>query len=174
MPSKKHTKKLRFSRLDIKRLLSDLLLYSGNIKKITDVHGPHPHNDYISGVVHTSMDSFNFMASPLWCDDTAWTIHLSNPVETLRQGHRSVIFFSFPKLYKNSELQKRYRIANLVYDAYNNFTNVTEASRLRDYEQILGYERLKTYNRVLAAIIRDYRSFQQDRDKKRQQDYAKN
>jgi hypothetical protein len=164
----------RFTKKDIKHLLDDLRLYSGNIAKITNVHGPHSGTGYIGGVVHTWMDAFNFMASPMFCDHESWTIDLANPVESLRRGHRSITMFSFPKLHKNPELQKRYHIANIIYNAYNGYSNVTEASRLPHYERILGYEKLRSYGRVIDAIIRDFRSYQENKREKQRIQYAKN
>lgn len=164
-----------FTKRDVKRLLEDLRLYSGNIAEITDVHGPHAHSgNHIGGVIHTWMDTFNFMATPIFCDEDSWTIELANPMESLRRGHRSIVLFTFPKIHKRPDLQKRYRIANVIYKAYNGYSNVTEASRLPRYERILGYEKLPSYGRVLEAIIRDFRSYQQRKEEKRRLEYAKN
>lgn len=120
------------------------------------------------------MDSFNFMAIPMLCDDDSWTIDLADPSESLRRGHRSITSFTFPKIHKHPDLRKRYQIANLIYKAYNGYSNVSEASRLPEYERMLGYDRLSSYGRVLNAIIRDFRSFQQKKQEKQRLEYAKN
>jgi hypothetical protein len=176
MFKKKHPARMTaFTKKNIKHLLDDLRLYSGNIAKITDVYGPHPHsNGHISGVIHTWMDTFNFMAIPMLCDEDSWTIDLADPSESLRRGHRSITSFTFPKIHKHPDLRKRYQIANLIYKAYNGYSNVSEASRLSEYERMLGYDRLSSYGRVLDAIIRDFRSFQQKKQEKQRLEYAKN
>jgi hypothetical protein len=164
-----------FTDEDVKRLVDDLCLYSGNISDVTDLHGPHPHNGWqFGGVIHTSMDTFNFLATPLFCDDESWSIDLADPTQSLRQGDRSIVRFSFPKLHKDPQLQSRYRVANILYHAYNGYSNVTEASRLPHYEQMLGYENLSSFGAVLEAIIRDFRSFQEDKRDKEHAQYAKN
>src|SRR3954451_25087843 len=107
MPAKKQSTKARpFTKKDVKHCLSDLEIYSGNIREITDVHGPHDHNGgRFGGVIHTWMDAYNFSVSPLFCDDQSWTIELADPIESLRRGHRSITFFTFPKLHKDPALQ---------------------------------------------------------------------
>ena len=148
-----------FTKRDIKNLLEDLKLYSGNIMKITGIHGPHTGNGGgIGGVIHTWMDSYKFSADPMFCDEETWCIHLSDPVESLRRGHRHIKFFCFPKIHKNPRQQARYEIANTLYKAYNSYSNVTEASRLAEYEKMLGYHKLASYMEVLEAIVRDFRS----------------
>ena len=164
----------KFTAKDIKNLLADLELYSGNIKKVTDIFGPHEHNPSFTGIAHTCMDSFHFTATPMFCDERSWSIQLADPVESLRHGHRLLASFTFPKLYKTPRLQKKYRIANIIYDAYNNYSHVTEASRLRDYEREIGYEQLPTYSRVLKAIIDDFRSYPQKKRQEMETLYAKN
>lgn len=175
LPKKQPVRMSTFTREDVDHLLHDLQLYSGNIAEITDLHGPHPNNGWqFGGVIHTSMDAFNFLASPMWCDEDSWTIDLADPVESLRRGHRSIAYFGFPKLHKDPALQERYRVANLLYHAYNGYPDVSEASRLSHLEQVLGYEKLRTYGRVLDAIIRDFRSFQEKKRERERSQYAKN
>jgi hypothetical protein len=54
MPKKKKPSRMTsFTKKDIKYLVDDLRLYSGNIARVTDLHGPHPHDGHISGVLHT-------------------------------------------------------------------------------------------------------------------------
>lgn len=90
-----------FTKRDIKNLLEDLKLYSGNIMKITGIHGPHTGNGGgIGGVIHTWMDSYKFSADPMFCDEETWCIHLSDPVESLRRGHRHIKFFPSPRFIK--------------------------------------------------------------------------
>jgi hypothetical protein len=87
-----------FTKKDIRHLLDDLQLYLGNIAKITDLHGPHSHSGgHIGGIIHTWMDTFNFMATPMFCDEDTWTIDLADPLESLRRGHRSIASFTFPQ-----------------------------------------------------------------------------
>lgn len=105
------------------------------------------------------MDEFRFTATPMLCDDKQWTIHLNDPVGSLREGHRLQMSLTFPKIHKSSSLRKKYQIANLIYRAYNGSSNVTEDHRLRHYERELGYDRLPTYRHVLNVIIADYRSY---------------
>src|SRR5437868_3431950 len=108
-----------FTKNDIKNLLADLQLYSGNIREITDLHGPHQHNaGTFGGVIRTWMDSFSFSASPMFCDENSWTIELADPVESLRRGDRRLARLKFPKIHKDLALQERYRIANTLYHAY--------------------------------------------------------
>ncbi|HEV2437392.1 MAG TPA: hypothetical protein VG077_15480, partial [Verrucomicrobiae bacterium] len=64
--------------------------------------------------------------------------------------------------------------ANLIYQAYNGYSSVSEASRLPEYERELGYDTLSSYGRVLEAIIRDFRSFQQKKHEKQRLEYAQN
>ena len=163
-----------FNEVDVHHLLSDLQLYSGNIMKITDVHGPFPGSGYVSGVIHTSMDSYNFMAMPVFCDEDSWTINLADPMKSIREGHRINLLFSFPKIHKDAKLAKRYRAANLIYQAYNNYSSTSESNRLPKYERMLGYDKLPSYNHVLTAILKDFRSFQQKRERKRISTYANN
>ena len=164
-----------FTPEDVGHLLDDLQLYSGNITKITGVHGPHPQNgSLIGGVIHTSMDTFNFTANPMFCDEGSWMIQLADPTASLREGHRINTSFTFPKIHKDQGLQKRYQVANLLYTAYNGFSNVSEANRLLQYEQILGYTQLPSYSRVLRAIIKDFRSFQQKRIAARREKHSNN
>jgi hypothetical protein len=176
MPHKKPSPRMKvFTKKDIKNLLADLQLYSGNIRDITDLHGPHASNGgSFGGVIHTWMDAFNFTAMPMFCGTDSWTIDLADPVESLRYGDRRMVSFTFPKLHKSSALQERYRIANLLYHAYNGYSDVTEASRLPHYERMLGYDRLRTYGHVLQAIVRDFRSYQQKKRDKERLEYAKN
>src|SRR6267154_1287783 len=138
-----------FCKKDIKYLIEDLKLYSGNIAKIAGIHSPQSSNDgHFNGVIHTWMDKFVFSAHPVFCDENTWRIHLSDPVESLRHGHRRIQILAFPKLHKNPKLQEQYHIANLVYKSYNNYSNVTEASRLSEYEKQLGYHKLGSYMQV--------------------------
>jgi len=154
-----------FTQEDATNLIEDLLLYSGNIQKITDLFGVNMHGDHFGGVIHTNMDSFNFSHNKVFTDDESWTIDLAAPVESILTGHRSLALLKFPKLHKSRELQARYRIANDLYDAYNNFSGLTEDSRIRDLEEALGYENLPSLGRVLAAIIDDFRSYDENRQK---------
>lgn len=164
-----------FTEQDIDYLLQDLQLYSGNIRDVSDLHGPHSHNGgTFGGVIHTWMDSFNFSASPMFCDEQSWTIDLPDPIESLRCGHRMLVLFSFPKLHKDPALQHRYRIANIIYHAYDGYSNVSEASRLPEYERVLGYEHLPSYGRVLEAIVRDFRSFHEKKRDRARAQYARN
>jgi hypothetical protein len=120
------------------------------------------------------MDAFNFSASPMFCDNDSWSIDLSNAVGSLQRGHRSIVSFSFPKLHLDPQLQERYRIANILYKAYNGHSNVTEASRLPHYERFLGYHRLRSFSRVIEAIVRDFRSHQEKKQEKQHSEYARN
>lgn len=173
-PMEKMIRMTEFTKQDVALLLEDLQLYSGNISKITDVDGPHEFGGSITGKIHTWMDQFSFMATPMFCDSDSWTIDLADPVESLRRGHRRITRLTFPKLHKDAALQKRYLIANLLYHAYNGYSNVTEASRLPDHERLLGYENFPSYSHVLEAIIRDFRSYQDTRTSLLKEQHSKN
>ena len=163
-----------FTAQDVTNLLDDLKLYSGNIRKITGLHGPHTPDGHFGGVIHTWMDAFNFSAYPMFSDDDSWSIDLPDSVGSLQRGHRSIVFFSFPKLHLDPHLQERYRIANILYKAYNGYSNVTEDSRLSHYERLLGYHRLRSFGRVIEAIVRDFRSHQEKKLEKQRSEYARN
>ena len=164
-----------FSKKDIRNLLSDLQLYSGNIKEVTDVYGPTPHGDHcIGGKIHTSMDTFNFMVVPHFCDTEVWRIQLADPVESLRRGHRSIVFFEVPKIHKDQELVKRYKIVNILYGSYNERSNMNESLRHPDYEAFLGYDHLPSYSAVLNAIIKQYRSVREKRLEQENREISRN
>ena len=142
-----------FTAKDIRNLVADLTLYSGNIKGISKIVGPEEHNaGAIDGIIHTSMDEFPFSAMPIYSDDESWTIHLGDPVESLRHGQRMLVLLRFPKLHKDPELQKRYQLANFLYDRYSNYSNIVENDRLREYERQLGYDRLRTFQKVMTRL----------------------
>lgn len=163
-----------FTQEDADLMLEDLQLYSGNISEITDLYGLNIHGDHFGGVIHTHMDAFNFSHDKIYSDEDSWAIRLTDPVESLRQGHQMISIFRFPKIHRDPDLKKRYEVANIVYSAYNNYSNVTEDSRIRDYEEFLGYDELPTYGHVLAAILKDYRSFQEDEQDRLKRERSKN
>lgn len=149
----------KFTPIDVKHLISDLQIYSGNIQEITNICGPHKHNSSIQGTIRTGWDEFHFHATPMFCDDKKWTVHLKNPVVALQKGKGLLTPLTFPKIHKDSDLEERYRIANLIYSTYDSNSAMCETQRLRQQERELGYDRLPTYHHVLTAIISDYRSY---------------
>ena len=155
---------------DIPNFLFDLELYCGTIRDITDVHGPHGQMfSTFGGVVHTWMDSFNFTVMNVFCDEKSWGIRLSDPVASLRKGHRHEVSMTIPKLHKDPALVEKYRSANLLYKLYNSNSNVTEDSRRPDLEEALGYSHLPSYMSVVNAIIADFRSYGENLEKERLQ-----
>lgn len=145
---------------DVENFIFDFELYCGTIREITDVHGPH--GGLVStfgGVVHTWMDSFNFTVMGIFCTEEEWGLRLSDPVESLRKGHRHEVLMKIPKLHKNFALAEKYHVANSLYKAYNSYSNLTEASRIPHWEEFLGYQDLPSYMSVVNAIVTDYRSY---------------
>jgi hypothetical protein len=55
----------------------------------------------------------------------------------------------------------------LIYHRYNGYSGVTEADRLRDCEQELGYDKLPTLHKVTMAIVKDFRSYEPEKWKKK-------
>lgn len=160
MPNNKPKQMETLTERDIQFLIEDLLLYSGNIREVDGLHGPHAHNaQQVGGVIHTWMDSFHFFTNPLFCDEYSWTIFIPNPFESLRQGHRITERFAFPKIHLDTTLKARYKTANILYNIYNGYTGITEKDRRGDLEDALGYEKLKSIHHVKQAIIRDFRSY---------------
>jgi hypothetical protein len=150
-----------FTKRDVKNLLADLQLYCGTIREITDIYGPHQHNcGTFGGKIHTWMDEFNFIATPMMCGDEYWSIQLANPIASLKEGNRLLATMCFPKIHKDPALQQRYQIANLIYHRYNGYSGVAENDRLRDCERELGYDGLATLRKVAAAIVKDFRSYE--------------
>ncbi len=160
---------------DISKFVFDLELYCGTIREISDVHGSFQDEfSTFRGVVHTWMDSFNFSVMGLFCTEDTWEIRLTDPVTSLRKGHRHEVPMKFPKIHKDPELVEKYRAANMLYKLYNSYSNVTEDSRRPDLEAVLGYNALPTYTSVVNAIVRDFRSYGEKLKKERLAGYAKN
>lgn len=163
MPPKSDPIWKSFSKRDIENLLADLNLYSGVIREITDIKGGNANGDLaLSGIIHTGMDSFPFSAIPMVCGPDSWNILLTDAVASLRLGDRRTVVWQVPKIHKSPALAERYRVANLLYEAYNAYSPATEVCRLTHYETILGYLSLPTHAAVSAAIVKDYRSFRMD------------
>jgi len=151
-----------FTAEEFRLLLDDLLLYcgDGNIREITDTYGPTPNGGgYCGGVIHTSMDSFNFMTAGLHDQKDCWAIDLPLPVACMTLGHRRNSPFYFPKLHLDAELSSSYRIANTLHYRYTYSSHMDEGQRRRDLELELGYAGLRSYGRVIAKIVQDFRSF---------------
>ena len=147
---------------DVQNFIFDFQLYCGTIHEITDIRGPGEEGFSISGVVHTCMDSFNFSVLGLLCTEEAWNVRLADPVESLRKGHRRDVPMKIPKLHKNSKLAEKYHRANVLYDAYNNRSSMSDELRLPHLEEALGYQHFPNYMGVINAIIADYRSYGED------------
>lgn len=79
-----------------------------------------------------------------------------------------------PKLHKNQELAEKYHQANVLYEAYNNRSDMSEELRLPHLEEPLGYQHLPNYMGVVDAIIADYRSYGEDLEQERLDQCRKN
>jgi hypothetical protein len=176
MPQSKHPILMTaFTKEDVDHLLADLQLYSGSIREIGGLYDLHTSGiGSFGGKIHTWTDAFTFSAVPVLCDEESWAICLVDPVQSIRCGGSIQPLFRFPKLHKDAALQEKYAVANLLYKAYHSCSNVTEASRLPRYENVLGYEVLSSYQCVLDAIVRDFRSFQQRKLDDAKSKYTKN
>ena len=162
MSKKQRNFKKKFTRSEVKHLLSDLHLYSGNIKEITNLETSD--QGHISGLIRTCVDSFRFFAIPMTCGGNNWCIHLPDNIECLRHGNGPLAVFTFPKIHCNPALEQRYKIANSLYDRYANCRPISESIRLPHLEQMLGYEKHPTAWSIVEAIIKDFRSHQQQQD----------
>lgn len=152
----------KFTKEDIKNLVDDFQLYSGNVKEISEIYGPHEHNaGSIGGEVRTAMNSFKFSATPMFCDRDYWTIELPDIKACLELGHGRVMHYRVPKIHLDPHLQKEYFIANDIYDQYNDFNDLSKIVRLGNLESLIGLDTLKTANDVMQMIILTYRSYPQ-------------
>ncbi|MCA9067286.1 MAG: hypothetical protein KDA84_00075 [Planctomycetaceae bacterium] len=88
-------------------------------------------------------------------DDDSWEMWLPDPVRSLREGGLPIVRLCFPKLYSDPELSKKYKIANYLYELYDNRNQPT---RDREYERELGLDKLPSSWSVRNAIVEEFRS----------------